>query len=68
MIMAVTAAPSSVPATPKRDVTKAAVAEANPAAITWVPLTMGAGLAASLMSLTLPTNPRGFKEKFAQIW
>jgi hypothetical protein len=34
MIMAVTAAPSNVPATPKREVTKAAVAAANPAAST----------------------------------
>src|SRR5215211_5445565 len=68
MIIAVTAAPSRVPATPKREVTKAAVAEANPAAITCVPLTMGACLAASLTLLTLPTNPRGFKEKWLKIW
>src|SRR5919107_3706467 len=67
MIMAVTAAPSRVPATPKRDVTKAAVAAANPAAITWAPLTTGACLAASLTTLTLSTNPRGFKENFFRI-
>ena len=34
MIIAVSAAPSSVPATPKVDVTTAAVAEASPAAMT----------------------------------
>jgi hypothetical protein len=36
MIMAVSAAPSRVPATPKREVTKAATAEASPADTTWV--------------------------------
>ncbi|CAA9398530.1 hypothetical protein AVDCRST_MAG82-61 [uncultured Rubrobacteraceae bacterium] len=35
MIMVVSAAPSRVPATPKRDVTNAAAAPASPADITW---------------------------------
>src|SRR5215210_3366243 len=62
MIMAVRPAPSSVPATPKRDVTKAAAAAANPAAITWLPLTTADCCDASLTVLTLPTNPARFKE------
>jgi hypothetical protein len=41
MIMAVSAAPRRVPATPKREVTNAAVVAANPAANTWLPLTTG---------------------------
>src|SRR5215212_5547056 len=64
MIMAVMAAPRRVPATPKRLVTNDAAAAANPADITWCPLTTGACLTASLTVLTLPTNPPGFKEKF----
>jgi hypothetical protein len=36
MIMAVSAAPSRVPVTPKREVMKAAAVEANPADTTWV--------------------------------
>ena len=39
MIMAVRAAPSSVPATPKREVTKDAAVAASPAATTWFGLT-----------------------------
>jgi hypothetical protein len=44
MIMAVRAAPSSVPATPKREVTKDAAVAANPAATTWFGLTFGSAL------------------------
>src|SRR3712207_6689616 len=62
MIMAVSAAPRRVPATPNREVTNAATAAANPAAITWVPLTTGALLAASLTVPTLPTDVPSFKE------
>ena len=40
MIMAVRAAPSSVPATPKREVTKEAPVAASPAAMTWFGLTV----------------------------
>jgi hypothetical protein len=36
MIMAVSATPSRVPATPKREVTKATTVEASPADRTWV--------------------------------
>src|SRR5829696_5769625 len=68
MIMVVTAAPRRVPATPKRDVRKAAHAEATPAATTWDPLTTGACLAASLTPSTLSTKPRGFKEKSVRFW
>jgi hypothetical protein len=62
MIMVVSAAPIKVPATPNLEVIKAAPAEANPAASTWLPLITGACLASSLTPLTLPTNPQGFKE------
>ena len=41
MIMVVKAAPIRVPATPKREVIAAAIAEASPAAITALILTMG---------------------------
>ena len=41
MIMVVSAAPSSVPATPKREVNVAAAAEAMPAERTALPLTIG---------------------------
>jgi hypothetical protein len=63
MIMVVSAAPSRVPATPNLEVIKAAPAEANPAASTWLPLIMGACLASLLTILTLPTNQQSFKEK-----
>ena len=46
MIMAVRAAPSSVPATPKREVTKDAAAAASPAAMTWFGFTIGSALLA----------------------
>lgn len=42
--MVVIAAPMSVPATPKREVTRAAVAEARPAAATELPVTTGCEL------------------------
>src|SRR5919206_3369860 len=61
MIMAVSAAPSRVPATPNLEVTSAAPAEATPADMTCVPLTTGPCLAASLMGSSLPTDPPGFK-------
>src|SRR5215213_7550005 len=46
MIMAVRAAPSSVPATPKREVTKDAAVAASPADITWFGLTIESALLA----------------------
>jgi hypothetical protein len=46
MIMAVRAAPSSVPATPKREVTKEAPVAASPADMTWCGLTIGSALLA----------------------
>jgi len=46
MIMAVRAAPSSVPATPKREVKKDAPVAARPADITWFGLTIGSALLA----------------------
>jgi hypothetical protein len=46
MIMAVRAAPSSVPPTPKREVTKDAAVAASPADMTWFGLTIGSALLA----------------------
>src|SRR5215212_7949952 len=46
MIMAVRAAPSSVPATPKREVTKDAAVAARPADMTWFGLTIESALLA----------------------
>src|ERR671911_3101401 len=46
MIMAVRAAPSSVPATPKREVTKDAAVAASPADLTWFGLIVGSALLA----------------------
>src|SRR5688572_26138389 len=67
MIMAVSALPSRVPATPNLEVIMAAAAAAAPAAITWVPLTVGPCLAASLMGSSLSTDPPGFKDLRGQI-
>jgi hypothetical protein len=67
MIMVVSAAPRRVPATPNLEVITAAPAEANPAAITWLPLITGACLVPSLTVPTLPTSPPGFKENPAPI-
>jgi hypothetical protein len=46
MIMAVTAAPSSVPATPKREVTKDAAVAASPADMTWFGVITGSAFLA----------------------
>jgi hypothetical protein len=46
MIMAVSAAPSSVPATPNREVTKDAAVAASPADMTWFGLIIGSALLA----------------------
>jgi hypothetical protein len=53
MIMAVSAAPSMVPATPNVEVKKAATVEANPAATTCGTLTTGPSLAPLLTVFNL---------------
>jgi hypothetical protein len=58
MIMAVKAAPSSVPATPKREVTNDAAVAASPAAMTWFGLITGSALLALTVSesISLPAS------------
>jgi hypothetical protein len=63
MIMAVTAAPMMVPATPKLEVTTEAVAEAIPAAPTAAGVIKGADVSWSLMVFESISHPTTFQSR-----
>lgn len=67
IIMAVRAAPSSVPATPKREVTKDAAVAASPADMTWCGLIIGSALLALTghESISLSTSFQRLHQTFS---